>query len=83
MTENIRPVDRSVGRRVRMLRVSRGMSQTALASQLGLTFQQLQKYESLELEVGSRVGGVVDDTIDRQKAAVENDEPTPRRAGCG
>jgi transcriptional regulator with XRE-family HTH domain len=27
------------------MRVSRGMSQTALASQLGLTFQQLQKYE--------------------------------------
>jgi transcriptional regulator with XRE-family HTH domain len=45
MTENIRPVDRSVGRRVRMARVSRGLSQTALASQLGLTFQQLQKYE--------------------------------------
>src|ERR1022692_3214674 len=45
MTENIRPVDRSVGRRVRILRVSRGLSQSALASQLGLTFQQLQKYE--------------------------------------
>jgi transcriptional regulator with XRE-family HTH domain len=28
-----------------MVRVSRGLSQTALASQLGLTFQQLQKYE--------------------------------------
>jgi transcriptional regulator with XRE-family HTH domain len=45
VTENIRPVDRSVGRRVRMVRVSRGLSQGALASQLGLTFQQLQKYE--------------------------------------
>src|ERR1700687_3633592 len=45
MTENIRPVDRSVGRRVRMGRVSRGLSQTALASPLGVTFQQLQKYE--------------------------------------
>jgi transcriptional regulator with XRE-family HTH domain len=28
-----------------MVRVSRGLSQSALASQLGLTFQQLQKYE--------------------------------------
>jgi ribosome-binding protein aMBF1 (putative translation factor) len=46
MTKNIRPVDRSVGRRVRMVRVSRGLSQSALASQLGVTFQQLQKYEN-------------------------------------
>ena len=45
MIENIRVVDQSVGRRVRMMRVSRGLSQTALASQLDLTFQQLQKYE--------------------------------------
>jgi transcriptional regulator with XRE-family HTH domain len=42
---NVRLVDQSVGRRVRMVRVSRGLSQSALASQLGLTFQQLQKYE--------------------------------------
>jgi len=45
MPDVIEPVDRAVGRRVRVLRVTRGMSQTALASQLGLTFQQLQKYE--------------------------------------
>jgi transcriptional regulator with XRE-family HTH domain len=43
--KNVRVVDQSVGRRVRMVRVSRGLSQGALASQLGLTFQQLQKYE--------------------------------------
>jgi transcriptional regulator with XRE-family HTH domain len=43
---NVRLVDQSVGRRVRMVRVSRGLSQSALASQLGLTFQQLQKYEN-------------------------------------
>jgi len=35
-----------VGRRVRIRRVLCGLSQTALAEQLGLTFQQLQKYES-------------------------------------
>lgn len=40
------PVDVHVGRRVRIRRVLCGMSQTALAEQLGLTFQQLQKYES-------------------------------------
>ena len=40
------PVDVHVGRRVRIRRVLAGMSQTALAEGLGLTFQQLQKYES-------------------------------------
>ena len=40
------PVDAYVGQRVRMRRVMCGLSQTALADQIGLTFQQLQKYES-------------------------------------
>jgi transcriptional regulator with XRE-family HTH domain len=39
------PVDQVVGQRVRLSRQSRGMSQTALASAIGVTFQQLQKYE--------------------------------------
>src|SRR5579862_2545709 len=39
------PVDRLVGQPVRTLRVKRGMSQTALGSHLGITFQQIQKYE--------------------------------------
>lgn len=45
MKSRVHPIDRLVGQHVRMLRVSRGMSQTTLASKLGLTFQQLQKYE--------------------------------------
>jgi transcriptional regulator with XRE-family HTH domain len=44
-SRRVHPVDRLVGQRVRMLRLNRGMSQTALANQLGLTFQQVQKYE--------------------------------------
>jgi transcriptional regulator with XRE-family HTH domain len=40
-----RPVDIHVGHRVRMRRTLLGMSQTALGEALGLTFQQLQKYE--------------------------------------
>lgn len=38
--------DIEVGRLIRALRMSRGMSQTELANQLGVTFQQVQKYES-------------------------------------
>ena len=40
-----RPVDVRVGHRVRMRRTLLGMSQTALGDALGLTFQQIQKYE--------------------------------------
>lgn len=40
------PVDVHVGRRVRGQRAQQGLSQTAMADRLGLTFQQLQKYES-------------------------------------
>ena len=39
------PIDKYVGKRVRMRRLMLGMSQGALADQLGLTFQQVQKYE--------------------------------------
>ena len=38
-------VDQSVSRQVRALRIARGVSQEALANKLGVTFQQLQKYE--------------------------------------
>jgi transcriptional regulator with XRE-family HTH domain len=39
------PVDLHVGARIRMRRKLLGVSQEKLAEQLGLTFQQVQKYE--------------------------------------
>ena len=39
------PVDIGVGTRVRSRRILMGMSQERLADQLGVTFQQVQKYE--------------------------------------
>ena len=39
------PVDRYVGSRVRMRRITVGMSQEKLGEALGVTFQQVQKYE--------------------------------------
>ncbi len=39
------PCDREVGLRIRSLRLSRRMSQADLGDRLGLTFQQIQKYE--------------------------------------
>jgi transcriptional regulator with XRE-family HTH domain len=37
--------DQLVARNIRYQRIQRGMSQEAVANELGLTFQQLQKYE--------------------------------------
>jgi transcriptional regulator with XRE-family HTH domain len=39
------PTDKHVGQRVRMRRMMLGMSQELLGDALGLTFQQVQKYE--------------------------------------
>jgi transcriptional regulator with XRE-family HTH domain len=39
------PVDKHVGSRIRMRRLMLGMSQEKLGDGLGLTFQQVQKYE--------------------------------------
>jgi transcriptional regulator with XRE-family HTH domain len=39
------PIDKYVGARLRMRRLMLGMSQTDVANALGLTFQQVQKYE--------------------------------------
>ena len=38
-------IDAAVGRRIRTLRIARGISQSEIAKALGVTFQQVQKYE--------------------------------------
>ncbi|WP_300513759.1 helix-turn-helix transcriptional regulator [Aliiroseovarius sp.] len=40
------PVDAHVGRKIREVRLLRGMTQAEVAANLGLSFQQLQKYET-------------------------------------
>lgn len=47
------PIDRHVGSRVRMRRVILGMSQEKLGEALGLTFQQVQKYEKGANRIGA------------------------------
>ncbi len=46
MTKKPHPVDVHVGSTLRRLRCYAGMSQVALAESVGITFQQLQKYEA-------------------------------------
>ena len=47
------PVDKHVGSRVRMRRILVGMSQERLGEALGLTFQQVQKYEKGTNRIGA------------------------------
>lgn len=47
------PIDRYVGTRVRGRRVGMRMSQTSLGNAIGVTFQQVQKYENGTNRIGA------------------------------
>ena len=47
------PLDAMVGAKIRMFRINRGMSQTTLADRIGVSFQQVQKYEKGTNRIGA------------------------------
>jgi transcriptional regulator with XRE-family HTH domain len=53
VTKTPNPIDQHIGRRIRMRRMQLSTSQEKLGDALGLTFQQVQKYE----KGTNRVGG--------------------------
>jgi transcriptional regulator with XRE-family HTH domain len=46
-------IDKLIGEKIREERLKKGLSQEALAAKLGITFQQVQKYEKGTNRVGS------------------------------
>ncbi|MBL4789767.1 MAG: helix-turn-helix transcriptional regulator [Kordiimonadaceae bacterium] len=58
------PVDLAVGQRVRQLRRERRITQADLAESIGLTFQQVQKYERASNRISAsklvEIAGVLD-----------------------
>jgi transcriptional regulator with XRE-family HTH domain len=52
-TKSPNPIDKHVGARVRMRRLMLDMSQGNLGEALGLTFQQVQKYEKGTNRIGA------------------------------
>lgn len=52
-TRNPSPIDVHVGSQIRMRRKMMGMSQSALGERLGVTFQQVQKYEKGTNRIGA------------------------------
>ena len=71
MTDNPDPIDVEVGARVRTFRKHRLLSQSALGDALGLTFQQVQKYErgsnrisaSMLVKIAEKLGVTVGDLV--------------------
>jgi transcriptional regulator with XRE-family HTH domain len=47
------PLDAMVGARIRVFRIHRRISQTDLADEIGVTFQQVQKYEKGANRIGA------------------------------
>lgn len=47
------PIDVYVGGRMRLRRIQLGMSQGALASRIGVSFQAVQKYESGDIRISA------------------------------
>ena len=53
MAKRIEPVDKLVGQNIRIFRMAKGISQTELGNSVGVTFQQIQKYEKGVNRVGA------------------------------
>lgn len=53
MTKMAKAIDAHVGRRVRLRRKLLGLTQTVLADRVGITFQQVQKYENGTNRIGA------------------------------
>jgi transcriptional regulator with XRE-family HTH domain len=85
------PIDAQVGNRVRLRRMLVGMSQEKLAEMLGLTFQQVQKYEKGINRIGAGrlyqvahilgvpIGYFYEDVVEHQRsdAVTVNHHATP------
>ena len=79
------PLDAQVGNRVRMRRLMLGLSQTVLGDALGITFQQVQKYEKGANRIGAsrlqRIADVLQVPVSfffEERAGTESSSRTPK-----
>jgi len=78
------PIDIQVGSRIRIRRLMINMSQMQLASHLGITFQQVQKYEKGVNRVGASRLMAISDTLGVQPGFFfQNDDPLLSHTNAG
>ena len=68
------PVDVCVGRRIRHFRRLRKMSQSTLAKQIGVKFQQVQKYEDASNRISASRLKMAAETLDVSIADLFEDD---------
>ncbi|AWN36499.1 helix-turn-helix domain-containing protein [Methylobacterium radiodurans] len=73
--------DHSVGSRVALLRSASGMSQTMLADALGISFQQVQKYEAGKNRIGAGRLRAIADRLGVPVSVFFADDPGPEARG--
>jgi transcriptional regulator with XRE-family HTH domain len=75
--------DQSIGSRIALLRTASGMSQTVLAEALGISFQQVQKYEAGKNRIGAGRLRVIADRLGVPVSVFFADDPGPEAGGTG
>jgi transcriptional regulator with XRE-family HTH domain len=78
-------VDAHVGRRLRQRRIALGISQEQLGSELGLTFQQVQKYEKGQNRISAgrlyRIAAILSVSVEHFFEGIANGTAGARRSG--
>ncbi len=73
------PSDLEIGRRIRARRLELGLSQEGVAEALGITFQQLQKYEKGVNRVSASTLYELANILDTETSALLPSSSAPRR----
>ena len=83
---NSTPVDMHIGGRMRLRRTMLGLSQESLGDSLGLTFQQVQKYERGANRIGAgrllQLANILGVSISCFYDELETNLPRHRWLGC-
>lgn len=78
------PIDKKVGENIRKLRTVQGISQEKMAESLGITFQQVQKYENGSNRVGAsrlyNISRILNSSVARLYEGVETPTTTLKAA---
>jgi transcriptional regulator with XRE-family HTH domain len=76
-------IDALVGRRVRELRLQLGLTQTQLADAIGVTFQQVQKYERGSNRISASKLWLIADRLGVSPSSLLSGLPSPSGAAAG